>query len=1486
MTIYSPIVSGSLTVSGSTVLSGSLTVTQGITGSLAGTASNAVSSSYASTAFYVTNAQTASYVVNAVSSSYTVTASYAQTASYVNVLNQNVTITGSLNITGSTYQIGNNTLYGTTLLSGSITISGSTTSPTTPSIKVYGDMETNGVIKFDPVIKSIDTSISASYIYVSGSTQDLYFTQNGQGYSNTTRLRWLESVLYTGILNGGVLTSTPGSTTFTITSGSGLIVTLNASTSSNPYPTVKQITWNTQTLPITYSGSAKITYVGIDNTGAVIQQTNTWGSLDINQWDNSIAIGVVLTLSGSVSTGVFNSPQISYGPAQKTDDFFRAFGPLKLSGHTLIASGSTMSIVKSAGSSYREGANYAINPNHPSTVIENSSNTSKIYRYYLSGSTPVIDTGAGSAGYTVIDPTKYVNTSGQLATVPTNGSNLRYTIQRVFWIPNSPTNAFIVYYGSTLYASLIDAQNGIGIEPFTEAPNTAVNAIQIGYIIVAGNATDLTNASQASIVQAGLFRNVGGIGSSGTNFVSATLAGLADVSITSPTDGQPFVYSTAQAKWLNQSSITASLYGTASNATSASYATTASYILNAVSSSYAATASYYGGSVVSSSYASTASLAPNYVLNSATSSMLSPYVLTSVTSSMTVATASYVQTAQTASYYVEKDPVFTAISASLATTGSNIFNGNQTISGSIFIGTSTNSGYKLDVSGSGRIQNNFGVGTLSAPGIITATPSGSGGTLTTGTYYYTLVAVDGLGNTTTTGSQASASVVSTGGTGSVALTWTAVPGVYSYRIYQGTTTAQTQYLTSSITSATDVGSGYTTGSTLPTINTTVMNYIGTGSINNFNGVNLGYGAGGINSNVVLGYNTFGSNTTGTGNVAVGYYALAANTTNSNQVAIGNNALRYKTGASNTVAIGNLALGGNNVAGGGNSIAIGSQVLQNATSAYNIGIGGGNFGAPGSPITLYALTSGGGNVAIGNNALSYITTTGNNTALGANAGTYYGTYNDATRITGATNGIYIGSGVLGGAASPSNEIVIGVNAVGNGSNTTVIGTTSTVYSKVFGNFGAGTLSAPGIITITPSGSGGTLATNTYYYTLVAVDGLGNTTVPGSQASASVTGPTGSVALTWTAVPGAYSYRIYQGTTTAQTQYLTSSTTTATDIGSGYITGSSLPILNTTSFNYIGSGSTNYLASNLSLGTLSSGANITNPIGSYLQFASNGGVSLYATNNQNLSIGAAGSGYVSITAGSGLITNNITYPNNQLQIGPGAGQRLVFVSNGAEQMRLSSLGNLLIGTTTDSGYKLDVSGSSRIVSSTVNTSSLLIVPPPQNTSGVAIWVSGSNTKGGSNYVDFIQITNTATGATNPNKFFRVDNSGSFQIISNNYATQSLSLTDGGTLTTAGGGTSDVRTKNNVCYITGSVYDTISQLKPAAFEYNIYPGVVRHGFIAQDVLTVDSDLVLGNGSEEGGTYGLDYNGILALTVKALQEATTRIEQLELQVTALLKT
>jgi hypothetical protein len=87
--------------------------------------------------------------------------------------------------------------------------------------------------------------------------------------------------------------------------------------------------------------------------------------------------------------------------------------------------------------------------------------------------------------------------------------------------------------------------------------------------------------------------------------------------------------------------------------------------------------------------------------------------------------ALFAEYANTASFYAETDPVFVAKSASLATTGSNIFRGNQTVTGSLFtsgsntlIGSTTLTG-SLNITGSTtQTGDNTLIGTTTLTGSI------------------------------------------------------------------------------------------------------------------------------------------------------------------------------------------------------------------------------------------------------------------------------------------------------------------------------------------------------------------------------------------------------------------------------------------------------------------------------------------------------------------------------------------------------------------------------------------------------------------------------------------------------------------------------------------------------------------------------------------------------------------------------------------------
>ena len=398
---------------------------------------------------------------------------------------------------------------------------------------VSGAFGTDSYIQMKPVNSlRIPTNTTASYIYTSGSTNDLYFTQYqpGTGYTNTTRLRWFEGMLTTGLLHGGVLSTANGSTTFSITSGSGIILTYNAALTTDPYPTINYVQWPAYvSQSLTYVTSSLLTYIGINPSGGIIQQTSPFSTSADSDY---IVIGRVLHQSGSVTNGTITQPIVSYGTNHWHDDFTRAFGPLKVSGHILAASGSTLGLTKTAGDSYVIGRNYTTDPNNPNNVTsatDTAVTVSKIYRAYVSGSTLRLDTGVANAGYTTINPTQY-NNNGTLASVGAANAS----IQRVYWYPNSVSRAYTVYYGSDTYAdppgsgqnALDVAQQNIASEPFIEGENTAGAAILVGYILVMGNATNLSDTAQARFIQAGISRGAGAGGGGGVAVGATTPGGL------------------------------------------------------------------------------------------------------------------------------------------------------------------------------------------------------------------------------------------------------------------------------------------------------------------------------------------------------------------------------------------------------------------------------------------------------------------------------------------------------------------------------------------------------------------------------------------------------------------------------------------------------------------------------------------------------------------------------------------------------------------------------------------------------------------------------------------------------------------------------------------------------------------------------------------------------------------------------------------------
>jgi len=145
-----------------------------------------------------------------------------------------------------------------------------------------------------------------------------------------------------------------------------------------------------------------------------------------------------------------------------------------------------------------------------------------------------------------------------------------------------------------------------------------------------------------------------------------------------------------------------------------------------------------------------------------------------------------------------------------------------------------------------------------------------------------------------------------------------------------------------------------------------------------------------NENTGFGFNSLKSMIIGNKHTAIGYRALMVNTRYSN-TAIGNDSLKANTTGSRNTAVGQGSL---NIS---------------TSSSYN--------------------------TAIGESALAYITTGENNTAVGSIAGSI--AVGGGANTTGQKS-VYIGKDTKAAAVGETNQIVIGHEAEGNGSNTATIG----------------------------------------------------------------------------------------------------------------------------------------------------------------------------------------------------------------------------------------------------------------------------------------------------------------------------------------------------------------------------------------------------------------------------------------------------------------
>jgi hypothetical protein len=351
--------------------------------------------------------------------------------------------------------------------------------------------------------------------------------------------RFVEN-LVTGLLYGGLLSINSGnSATFDITSGAGIIVTLNGSTTGYPAATVLNVSWAGQTgITTPYLASSEDTFISINSSGNLVLQDNKWTD---PQGQSEIIIGTLFHSGTAYIDLAINTPNIAYGHVQQVEPFIRAFGPLKLEGYGLSGATSGFYINKDAGKAFMLGRNYENDPDNSSVVSDGSAYPVQYYyMFYRNGSggfsTTIRTTGT--------DVANYDDGTGTLNSVPGG----KYTVQRLFGLADQP-ELIGIYYGRQIYNSIVEAEANIPFENFSEAEATLVQGIFLGYLVVKGNASNLTNPADSKFIAAGLFRNTSIAGGGGGGGAS-TLASLTDVSLTGVVADEILVYDGAF--WTNR----------------------------------------------------------------------------------------------------------------------------------------------------------------------------------------------------------------------------------------------------------------------------------------------------------------------------------------------------------------------------------------------------------------------------------------------------------------------------------------------------------------------------------------------------------------------------------------------------------------------------------------------------------------------------------------------------------------------------------------------------------------------------------------------------------------------------------------------------------------------------------------------------------------------------------------------------------------------
>jgi hypothetical protein len=793
-------------------------------------------------------------------------------------------------------------------------------------------------------------------------------------------------------------------------------------------------------------------------------------------------------------------------------------------------------------------------------------------------------------------------------------------------------------------------------------------------------------------------------------------------------------------------------------------------------------------------------------------------------------------------------------------------------------------GYLMQTQGSGSAPTWVAQSSITAGSATTATTATNAtnvgvtdNTSSSATWYPTIVS-------TTTGNLPIT-------TSSTKMSFVPSTGVLTVTGLSATSFSTSSFSTSSIT-VSGIASGRVPYTTTGGLFTSSANLLYTGTDLTVYGITVGRGAGaqtntaigasalsvnvGGYNNTAVGTYTLNANLSGAVNTAIGNYAMSNNQSGSSNTALGSQALGYNISGNNNVAIGeqSLTVGGSFTASNNNT-AVGNSSLYECRGNQNTAIGyqSGNL-----------LTTGTKNVILGsysgNNGSLDIRTSSNNIVLSDGDGNARAWWSGANAqffggltVTGLTNsGLTSGRVTYAGASGLLSD---SANLTWNGTNLGVTGTlsaTGNISSTAGGFFSTRASGNSPILDLTQTG--------VYTWDLINTATTGLFSIRGNTTPAlSITSATYNVGIGTSSPAYKVTVESVSSATAPQLKLQNpvdsnSSQGAANNLSAGQL------LFGSTGFNALSAKIESVYNADASFGRsaslIFSNADGTGALSQRMLLDVNGNLGLgvtpsaWGSNYKALQIGAQTCLYNAVGYVTSLNTNayedsvgalrRIAAGEATRYVQAGGAHQWFSAANGSagavatftQAMTLDASGNLLVGTTSGTSYRLNLQTGSASQS--------------------AIGTSGTS---GDTAFQAILITKFDNDSTTSQNFIQ------FQI--NNGGANCGKITANGANTAAFGSTSDQRVKENIVDLSSQL-DKIMALRPVEFNYlESYGGGHQIGFIAQEMQQVYPDVISEDDSFEKIMSITGWSKTEARLVKAIQEQQALIESLTTRLTAL---